>query len=80
MKMRNRGKRYLVTIAIVILVILIGGYLFYWLSGQKGSNQKFRTVKVERGEITSAVTATGTINPVITVLVGSQISGTVKAL
>jgi HlyD family secretion protein len=80
MKMRNRGKRYLVTIAIVILFILIGGSLFYWLIGQKGSNQKFRTVKVERGEISSTVTATGTINPVITVLVGSQISGTIKAL
>jgi len=80
MKMRNRGKRYLVTIAIVILFILIGGSLFYWLIGQEGSNQKFRTVKVERGEITSTVTATGTINPVITVLVGSQISGTIKAL
>ncbi len=80
MKMRNPGKRYLVTIAIVILFILIGGSLFYWLIDRKGSNQKFRTVKVERGEIISTVTATGTINPVITVLVGSQISGTIKAL
>ncbi len=44
------------------------------------SNQKFRTMKVERGEISLSVTATGTINPVITVLVGSQVSGTIKAL
>ena len=35
---------------------------------------------MERGEIGSVVTATGTINPVVTVLVGSQISGTIKAL
>jgi HlyD family secretion protein len=37
-------------------------------------------VKVERGEISSIVTATGTVNPVINVLVGSQVSGTIKAL
>ena len=37
-------------------------------------------MKVERGEISSIVTATGTINPVVTVLVGSQVSGTIKAL
>jgi HlyD family secretion protein len=37
-------------------------------------------VRVERGEISSTVTATGTINPVVTVLVGSQVSGTIKAL
>ena len=37
-------------------------------------------MKVERGEISHSVTATGTINPVITVLVGSQVSGTIKAL
>src|SRR4030042_744025 len=80
MRMGNRGKRYLVTIAIVVLFILVGGFLFYWLIGQKGSNQKFRTIRIERGEISSIVTATGTINPVITVLVGSQVSGTIKAL
>lgn len=37
-------------------------------------------MKVERGEIRFVVTASGTINPVITVLVGSQVSGTIKAL
>ena len=37
-------------------------------------------MKVERGEVDLIVTATGTINPVINVLVGSQVSGTIKAL
>jgi HlyD family secretion protein len=54
--------------------------LFYQLTGRNGSSQKFRSVKVERGDIAFVVTATGTINPVITVLVGSQVSGTIKAL
>jgi HlyD family secretion protein len=64
----------------IIIAILIGGFFFYQFIDKKGSNQKFRTVKAEQGEIRSIVTATGTINPVITVLVGSQISGTIKAL
>ncbi len=78
--MRSQKKKYLVTTFIVLLVVTLGGFLYYQFVEQKGVNQKFRTVKVERGEITSTVTATGTINPVITVLVGSQISGTIKAL
>ncbi len=78
MRMGHRGKRYLIMIAMV--VILGGGYLAFRLIGQNGSNQRFRTVRIERGEISAMVTATGTINPVINVLVGSQVSGTIKAL
>lgn len=78
-RMGNRRKKYWIIMVIVIL-ILAGGFFVYQLAGQKGSNQKFRLVKVERGDIAFLVTATGTINPVITVLVGSQISGTIKAL
>jgi len=78
--MAKQGKKYLITIAIILIIILVGGFLIYRFIGQKGSNQNFRTVKVEMGEISTIVTATGTINPVITVLVGSQVSGTIKAL
>jgi HlyD family secretion protein len=77
-EMDKRKKKYL--IGIVVIVILAGGFLFYWLTGQTGSDQKFRFAKVERGEVNLVVTATGTINPVINVLVGSQVSGTIKAL
>jgi HlyD family secretion protein len=77
--MGNKKKKYLIGIVIIIL-ILAGGFLLRQLSGQNGSNQKFRLAKVERGEVSLVVTATGTINPVINVLVGSQVSGTIKAL
>jgi HlyD family secretion protein len=78
--MVSRLKKRLVVIVIILIVIFIGGFLLYRLIGQNGSNQKFRLVKVERGEVDLVVTATGTINPVINVLVGSQVSGTIKAL
>ncbi len=78
--MGNRRKKFLITIGLVLILVLVGGFILYQRMGQEGSNQKFRTMKVERGEISLTVTATGTINPVITVLVGSQVSGTIKAL
>ncbi len=72
-------KKYLMGIVIILLVSAVGFFLYQW-GGKNGSNQKFRLAKVERGEINFVVTATGTINPVINVLVGSQVSGTIKAL
>ncbi len=72
-------KKYVIAIVIIILVLAGGFFLYQWI-GKDGSKQKFRLAKVERGEINFVVTATGTINPVINVLVGSQVSGTIKAL
>ncbi len=77
--MERKRKKYLVGVAVLILIVA-GGFSFYQWGGQNGSNQKFRAVKVERGEVNLVVTATGTINPVVNVLVGSQVSGTIKAL
>ena len=71
--MSHRSRKYLIPIVVLILLILAGVILFSGWIGPKRSNSKFRTAKVERGEIRSIVTATGTINPVVTVLVGSQV-------
>jgi len=76
--MGQRRKKYVVAIAILLLCTV--GFFLYRLIGRKGSNPGFRTVRVERGDISSTITATGTINPVVTVQVGSQISGRIQAL
>lgn len=78
--MGNPRKGRLIVIFVVLIILITGGFFLLGGLGQKGSDQKYRTMKVERGDIGSVVTATGTINPVVTVLVGSQVSGTVKAL
>ncbi|MDI7260904.1 MAG: efflux RND transporter periplasmic adaptor subunit [Thermodesulfobacteriota bacterium] len=78
--MASRRKKYLFTIIISLIAITAGGFFLYRMTAQKGSNQKFRMIRVERGEISLIVTATGTITPVTTVLVGSQVSGMIKAL
>jgi HlyD family secretion protein len=65
-------------LGIVIAAGLItGGYLY---TQGIGARPAFRTATVTRGPLTSAVSATGTLNAVITVQVGSQISGQIKEL
>jgi len=52
-----------------------------WFYAQsRGSTPKFRMAKIERGPITASVSATGTLNAVVTVQVGSQVSGQIKEL
>lgn len=62
----------------LIAVLGVGGYV-YW-SGDQKPPVKYKAAKIERGTVTQVVTATGTINPVITVQVGSQVSGIIQAL
>jgi HlyD family secretion protein len=50
----------------------------YFLLGSDQNDRKYRTEKVARGDIVSPITATGTVNAVTTVLVGTQVSGTIK--
>ncbi|MBA4396203.1 MAG: efflux RND transporter periplasmic adaptor subunit [Syntrophus sp. (in: bacteria)] len=70
-------KKTIVIAVILVLIIVAGGaYLFK----NRGDGVKFRTEKVTRGDIRAAVTATGTMNAVVTVLVGTQVSGTIKQL
>jgi len=46
----------------------------------KGDSPSYRTDPVTRGDIQQSVTATGAVNAVTTVLVGTQVSGTIKTL
>jgi HlyD family secretion protein len=60
------------------LVVILAVFLFR----QCGRDDlgEYQTVTVTRGSITQAVTATGTLNPVVNVQVGSQISGNIEKL
>ena len=62
----------------VLVAVLAGGALALTERGDPPA--KYRTVKIERGPITSVITATGTVNPVTTVVVGSQLSGQIVEL
>ena len=60
-------------------VVVVAG-LFVVMGLNRDSKVQHFTAKVERGSIDNVVEATGTINSVITVQVGSQVSGTIAKL
>jgi HlyD family secretion protein len=63
---------------IVVLLVAGGaGFVLWKPTGSNASAQAYRLATVDRGPITASVRATGTLNPVTTVLVGSQLSGQV---
>jgi HlyD family secretion protein len=59
-------------------LVVAGGLVFFALN--RSAQTEHFTAKVERGDIRDVVESTGTINAVITVQVGSQVSGTIAKL
>ena len=68
-------------VSLVAVAVLVGAGVWGYLYTQsRGSAPKYRTARVERGPLTAAVSATGNLNAVTTVQVGSQVSGQIKEL
>ncbi|HQT96881.1 MAG TPA: efflux RND transporter periplasmic adaptor subunit, partial [Thermodesulfobacteriota bacterium] len=63
----------------VVLAAALAGAAYLYLKKENGAPD-YRTAKVERGDIVDTITATGNINAVTTVSVGSQVSGTIREL
>jgi len=72
-------KRTKIILAVLALLIIAG---IITTVANKGKNEviNFQTTQVEPGDISTTITATGTIEPVKTVDVGTQVSGIVKRL
>jgi HlyD family secretion protein len=67
-------------IALGALAVVVAGVTLYGLWSARASAPAYRFAKVERGLMTAAVSATGTVNPVVSVQVGSQVSGQIKEI
>ncbi len=65
-------------LAVALLAAAVGGYLYF--RARHDEAVTFNTVAVTRGELTQTVTATGILNPVVNVTVGSQVSGRISKL
>ena len=65
---------------IIAGVVLLLATSFVFVRCGKSRAAEFQTTSVTRGPITQAVTATGTLNPVVNVQVGSQVSGNIQKL
>jgi HlyD family secretion protein len=70
-------KKLLVAGTVLIIICAVAAFVLF---RDKGNSPKYRTEKVTRGDIVTTVTATGTVNAVTTVLVGTQVSGTIKKI
>ncbi|MES2237219.1 MAG: efflux RND transporter periplasmic adaptor subunit [Pseudomonadota bacterium] len=67
-------------VALTLLLLAVISYITWHFFADGGEALKFRQARVEVGPITAAVSATGTLNPVVSVQVGSQVSGQIKEI
>jgi len=68
---------------LVVLLVLAGaggGGAWWYLTRTRKAGPVFETVELTRGPLVVSVSANGTLNPVATVLVGSQVSGRIESL
>ena len=68
-------KRILISISALIAVVFVSGFAFYF---NKHRDSGYITVPAKVDTIVEAVEASGTVNPVNTVDIGSQVSGMIK--
>ena len=68
------------TLIWVALALAAGIGAFFILGSKRNAEPKYRTAVVDRGDVTQTVSATGTLSAVITVKVGSVVSGNVAML
>jgi HlyD family secretion protein len=71
------GKKKLILGGGFMAAVVLAG-LYFW--GNESSTPQYMTARIEKGNLRNTVTATGTLQAVTTVQVGSQASGTISAL
>jgi HlyD family secretion protein len=67
-------------IIIIVVILLAGGALWYFRYRKEEKPLVLQTEQPRYGYISKSVTATGTVQPVDTVTIGSQVSGTIKSI
>jgi HlyD family secretion protein len=75
----RQGSRRAWLAALLLLLLLAGGVGAWW--SMRGTSQiHYTAVPVTHGDVARAVSATGTVNPELTVIVGSYVSGVIQQL
>jgi len=78
MAVKSNGGWWLWILILAVLAAVGGG--FFYFGHDRTPPVTYNTTPVTRGELTKLVTATGTLNPVVNVTVGSQVSGRISKL
>ena len=64
----------------ILIIAVIGGGVWLWYGNKQDNKLEYTTINITRGDLRQVVSATGEIQPVNTVSVGSQVSGTIDNL
>ncbi|MFV0535775.1 MAG: efflux RND transporter periplasmic adaptor subunit [Dysgonomonas sp.] len=75
--MNKKLKKYLI---FAVIILIIAGIAYVLLPSRKEAPVTLSTTKVEKGDIATSITATGTIEPITLVEVGTQVSGVISKL
>jgi HlyD family secretion protein len=78
--MTNTRRLLAACLAALVVLSLSGFGVWRWRAAHKKAPVEFNTAAVDRGRIVARVTATGTLSALVTVQVGTQVSGTVQKL
>lgn len=73
--MKKLKSKWTLVVAVMVAIAVFAAFSF-----TRGSAPQYMTAKVEQGDIRNVVQATGTVNAVTTVQIGSQVSGTISKL
>ncbi len=76
--MKLKSGKFLGLVAVALAAAAAGGW--WWWQSRQSQKPQYQTTEVSRGPLVQVVTATGQLNPVVNVQVGSQISGTIAKL
>jgi HlyD family secretion protein len=71
-------KKYIISALIIVVAVALATGIYFYI--KKPDAVVYKTAKVERGDIVSTVSATGNLAAVVTVQVGTQVSGTIQKL
>jgi HlyD family secretion protein len=72
----NRSGKWWAWLAVLLVILTGAAALKFW--SQKNAAPEYRVAKIEKGALTASVSASGTLSPVVSVQVGSQVSGQLK--
>ena len=70
------SKRAILVLSVAAAGLLLAGGLYYW-SAAREPDIRYSTAPVSTGAVERSVSTSGTVNPVLTVLVGSYVSGVI---
>jgi hypothetical protein len=73
-----KSNRFSGALVAIVLIALAGGGYWYYLRNKGDAKPEYTMVKTSRGDLVQTVTATGDLQPVVTVDIGAQVSGLIK--